>query len=101
MTATPNTWKASKLSDSVLSNLAKIVADVAVFCEFTEADLLDEDTAIGLVEQLSWRLSELSDEEKDAVSTHLQSLSYTYSDSKRVDFVRALPASLGLENNQV
>jgi hypothetical protein len=89
------------LSDSIFLNLAKIVADVAVFCEFTDAEILDEDTAIGVMEQLSWRLSELGSEDKRAVATHLESLSYTCSDIKRIDFVRALPASLGLKDNQV
>lgn len=78
--------------------LATIVADVALFCEFTSEDLLDEDAAIEMMEQLSSRLNALEDSDKANLASQFESLSGACSNGKHTEFIRGLPASLGISD---
>lgn len=77
-------------------SFASVVADIAVFCEFTDADQLDEDTAVGMMEQLAFRLGDLNDADKADLAAQLERLSFEYSEKKIADFVRGLPEAFGL-----
>lgn len=77
-------------------SFASVVADIAVFCEFTDADQLGEDTAVGMMEQLAFRLGDLNDADKADLAAQLERLSFEYSEKKIADFVRGLPEALGL-----
>lgn len=76
--------------------LAKIVADIAIFCEFTSDDLLNEDTAVEMLEQLAFRLKDLGTVDKADIAAQFERLSFDYPDEKIADFVRGLPESLGI-----
>lgn len=76
--------------------LAKIVVDIAIFCEFTNDDLLNEDTAVEMLEQLAFRLKELDTVDKADITAQLERLSLDYPREKIADFVRGLPESLGI-----
>jgi hypothetical protein len=84
------------MKSDVYESFASVVADVAVFCEFTDADLLNEDTAVGMMEQLAFRLGDLDDADKANLAAQLERLSVEYRDGKNADFVRGLPEALGL-----
>jgi hypothetical protein len=76
--------------------LAKIVVDIAIFCEFTNDDLLSEDTAVEMLEQLAFRLKELDIVDKADITAQFERLSLDYPQEKIADFVRGLPESLGI-----
>ena len=84
------------MTTDAYASFAGIVADIAVFCEFSNADLLNEDTAVEIMEQLAFRLGGLDREDKANLAAQLQRLSFEYSEEKNADFVRALPEALGL-----
>ena len=76
--------------------LAKIVVDIAIFCEFTNDDLLNEDTAVEMLEQLAFRLKELDTVDKADITAQFERLNLDYPQEKIADFVRGLPESLGI-----
>jgi hypothetical protein len=76
--------------------LAKIVIDIAIFCEFTNDDLLNEDTAVEMLQQLAFRLKELDTVDKADITAQFERLSLDYPQEKIADFVRGLPESLGI-----
>lgn len=76
--------------------LAKIVADIAIFCEFTNDDLLNEDTAVEMLDQLAFRLKDLDTVGKADIAAQFERLSFDYHEEKIADFVRGLPESLGI-----
>lgn len=76
--------------------LAKIVVDIAIFCEFTNDDLLNEDTAVEVLEQLAFRLKDLDTVEKADIADQFERLSLDYPQEKIADFVRGLSESLGI-----
>ena len=84
------------MTTNVYASFASVVADIAVFCEFTNADLLNEDTAVGMMEQLAFRLGDLNDADKANLAAQLERLSFDYSEKRNADFVRGLPEALGL-----
>lgn len=84
------------MTSNVYAGFASVVADIAVFCEFTNAHLLNEDTAVEMMEQLTFRLCDLSDADKANLTVQLERLSVEYSEKNKADFVRGLPEALGL-----
>jgi hypothetical protein len=75
---------------------AKIVADIAIFCEFTNDDLLNEDTAVEMLEELAFRLKDLGTVDKAHIAAQFEQLSFDYPEEKIADYVRGLPESLGI-----
>ncbi len=84
------------MKESIALNLAKIVLDVCMFCEFTDAELLDEDLAVEMMEQLAGRLHDLNETDKAALVAQFERLSLSYDESEKAEFARGLPDSLGL-----
>ncbi len=84
------------MNNSIESVLTKIVADIAIFCEFTGPDLLNEDAAVGMLEQLSAHLNDLDDQDKFRLKSHFKLLSSSRPDVKHAQFIGSLPESLGL-----
>lgn len=75
--------------------LAKIIADLAIFLEFTSPDLLDPDCAIEAMEIISAELQFLNHEDKVNIADIFKTLSKDYKDEKS-EYVRNLPESLGI-----
>lgn len=75
--------------------LVKVIADLAVFLEFTSEDLLNPDIAIEAMEQMAAELQLLDEKDKlELVKTfHLLSKEYN---GNLGEYVRELPESLGL-----
>jgi hypothetical protein len=75
--------------------LVKVIADFAIFLEFTDQELLNPDEAVAALERAAVELKLLSDEERKRICTILTELSSEYKDGK-AEFVKSLPESLGL-----
>ncbi|MDA8480886.1 hypothetical protein NNO04_19570 [Citrobacter sp. Awk 4] len=80
---------------SSTTKLVKIIADIAIFLEFTDEEQLDPDLAIEMMEQMAAELQLLSDDDRKNISQLFQSISSEYSEEK-CNFVKELPESLGL-----
>lgn len=75
--------------------LVKIIADLAIFLEFTDEDQLDPDAAVAALEQVASELQSLGAEERKRISAIFTGLSSGYAND-RADYVRSLPENLGL-----
>ncbi|WP_436857394.1 hypothetical protein [Citrobacter tructae] len=75
--------------------LIKIIADLAIFLEFTSPDLLDTDCSIEAMESIAAELQSLNHEDRDNIADLFNTLSKQYVGDKS-DFVRNLPESLGI-----
>lgn len=75
--------------------LVKVIADLAVFLEFTNEDLLDPDAAIEAMEQIAADLQLLDEKDRSELSKMFHTLSKEYKGDKS-EYVKGLPESLGL-----
>jgi hypothetical protein len=66
------------LSKNSEVKLAKIVADLAIFLEFTSEELLDPDAAVEAMEQIAAELQLLGDEERNNLAKIFIDLSNGY-----------------------
>ena len=85
------------MSEPFNKNLIKSLADLAVFLEFTSEDFLDADIAVGAMEQLAMELQRMTKEDQRTLAQQLRELDAEYQDEEKVQFVKNLPSSLGLE----
>lgn len=85
------------MNPAMNKHLAKAIADLAIFLEFTDANLLNEDAAVGAMEQLAAELQLMDAFDRSKLSEHLKTLAATYSEPSVSKFVEMLPVSLGLE----
>lgn len=83
------------MSKSSEVKLAKVVADLAIFLEFTGEELLDPDSAVEAMEQIAVELQSLDDKERENLTGIFIELSNAYEGDKSV-YVRGLPEFLGL-----
>lgn len=77
-------------------HMVKAIVDLAVFLEFTDSSLLDEDASIKAMEQLASELCLLDDHDRIELSRQIRDLAATYGDSAHGKFVAELPKNLGL-----
>lgn len=77
------------------TRLVKIIADLAIFLEFTDEEQLDPDLAMEMMEQMAVELQLLNDDDRINIIQLFQSISSEYS-GERGNFVKELPESLGL-----
>lgn len=75
--------------------LIKIIADLAIFLEFTSEDRLDADTAVEMMEQMAAELQLLDAEDRQDIAKDFLVISEEYTGDKS-EFVKELPESLGL-----
>lgn len=75
--------------------LVKVIADLAIFLEFTSEEQLDPDAAVNAMEQIAAELQLLNDQEKENLVNIFIELSNEYKGDKS-GYVRELPESLGL-----
>lgn len=74
--------------------LAKVIADMAIFLEFSDESVVDGDAAIEVMEQIDAQLQLASDSTKSALMLSFESIAEDYGD--RADFVRSLSDVFGL-----
>lgn len=75
--------------------MVKAIVDMAIFLEYTNSELLDEDAAIGALEQLAAELQLMSHDDQQALSRQIIALAEDYEPKQR-QFVAELPGMLGL-----
>lgn len=75
--------------------LVKIIADLAVFLEFTDEALLDPDLAVQALEQVAAGLQLMDNHQRNEIANTLKDLSKQYTGDKE-EYIRSLPESLGL-----
>ena len=84
------------MKEKVNVTFVKIIADFSIFLEFSNDDVLNEDIAIEMMEQLASRLQSLSEDERSSLTEQFHELSLSYTDNDKADFVRDLPESFGI-----
>lgn len=75
--------------------LVKVIADLAVFLEFTNEDLLDPDLAVEALEQMASELQLMDVQDRNDLANIFRSISKEYTGDKS-EYVRELPESLGI-----
>lgn len=78
-----------------LTHLVKVIADMAIFLEFTDEDSLCPDAAVGMMEHIAAELQLLTDAEQSRVIKSFAEIAKAYRGDE-ADFVKALPDTLGL-----
>ncbi|MCP1575798.1 hypothetical protein J2S30_004177 [Herbaspirillum rubrisubalbicans] len=85
------------MSNAINVHLVRVIADLALFLEFTNEELLDSDTSVGAMERMAAELRLMDDGDRRSLSDQLKSLSSKYEAERQAQFVKTLPESLGLE----
>lgn len=75
--------------------LVKIIANLAIFLEFTDEGQLDPDLAVGMMEQMAAELQSLNDYDRNDITKIFQDISREYTGDK-CEFVKELPEFFGL-----
>jgi len=85
------------MSTKFENHLVKAVVDLAIFLEFTDDGLIDQDSAINAMEQLAAEMQMISKDDQDKLTQHIISIAASYEDLKIKQFIIELPNSLGLQ----
>ena len=80
----------------MINEIARAVANVAIFMEYSSPDILDENAAIQAMEQLAGDLKTLDAASLRALSASFRSIAPSYDGEIRI-FVEELPNAFGLE----
>lgn len=75
-------------------NLAKAIVDIAVFLEFSDADVVNEDSAVAMLEKIASDLQCMERAEQESLALNFTELAGQYGD--RREFVERLSNTLGL-----
>lgn len=82
------------MSSNQNEHMVKVIVDFAIFLEFTNSRLLDEDSAVRAMEQLASELQLINANARHTLSTKIAVLAHSYSAIR--EFVAELPKKLGL-----
>jgi hypothetical protein len=77
-------------------NLAKAIANIAIFLEFSNEDLINEDASVEAMEQLAADLQAMDDPSRAALSKAFKEIAGSY-DGESAAFVAELPEAFGIE----
>ena len=86
------------MSIFVNKHVVKVLADLAIFLEFTNEDLLNQDVAIEMMEQMAAELRLTNQEERLSLSKTFDEVSNEFTNSLHKDFVKNLCNSLGIND---
>jgi hypothetical protein len=75
--------------------MARAIANIAIFLEFSSEDILDEDSSIQALEQLSGDLQAIDSRSRRELSDGLRFIASSYEGEAR-KFVEDLPDALGI-----
>jgi len=85
------------MNNSFSKEIAKAIANIAIFLEYAEEDVLDPDAAIQVMEQFASDLKNVNDSDRSTLVQSLREVSLEYGDASRREFVFGLPEALGLD----
>ncbi|KTR90895.1 hypothetical protein [Pantoea dispersa] len=77
------------------ARLVKIIADMAIFLEFSDEESLDPDIAVGMMESIAAELQLISLDDKKKVANTFYLVSKVYQGDRAV-YIKQLSESLGL-----
>lgn len=80
---------------SINSHMVKVIVDIAVFLEYTNSDLLDEDVAVEAMEQIAGELQQMSESDQRKLANQIVEYSVSYTQPQS-DFVKGLPEAMGI-----
>lgn len=83
------------MSKNSSAKLVKIIANLAIFLEFTDEGKLDPDLAVKMMEQMAAELQSLNDDDRKNITKMFQDISREYTGDK-CEFIKELPESFGL-----
>ena len=75
-------------------HIAKVIVDVAVFLEFSDADVVNEDSAVAMLEQIASELQCMENTEQESLALQFKELASQYGDKRA--FVESLSDTHGL-----
>ena len=78
-----------------LTHLVKVIADMAIFLEFTDDHSLCPDAAVEMLEHIAAELQLLTDDEKGSIIDSFAEIAKAYRGNES-DFVKDLPDTFGL-----
>jgi hypothetical protein len=76
-------------------HLVKVIADIAIFCEYSDDSTIDPDSAVALMERLASELQLMDETKQLAFVATLGDVAANYKGDK-ADFINGLGAALGL-----
>ncbi|MBN8501853.1 MAG: hypothetical protein J0M19_11945 [Sphingomonadales bacterium] len=76
--------------------IARAIANIAIFLEFSSDAVINEDASVEAMEQLAADLQSLNERERANLAASLKALAPSYGGDYS-DFVLSLPDSFGLE----
>lgn len=77
------------------ARLVKVIADMAIFLEFSDEGSLDPDIAVGMMESIAAELQLLSLDDKKKVANAFELVSNEYQGDRAI-YIKKIPESLGL-----
>lgn len=77
-------------------NMARAIANVAIFLEFSNEELIKEDASVEAMEQLAADLQAMDRPARIALSKALKEIAGSY-DAESAQFVAELPEAFGIE----
>ncbi|WP_333855098.1 hypothetical protein [Leclercia sp.] len=80
---------------NLLTHLVKVIADMAIFLEFSDEHSLNPDAAVEMLEHIAAELQLLTEDEKGSIISAFAEIAKAYQGDES-DFVKALPDTLGL-----
>ncbi|MGC6388437.1 hypothetical protein ACMV8I_12355 [Ewingella sp. S1.OA.A_B6] len=80
--------------------LVQIIANLAIFLEFTDEGQLDPDLAVEMMEQMASELQSLNDDDRNNITKIFQDISREYTGDK-CEFIKKLPESFGLIQTEI
>lgn len=83
------------MSKNSHAGLVRIIANIAIFLEFTSEEPLDPDAAVEMMEQISAELQLFGVEDRKDIIKLFNDISKEY-EGRESEFVKELPNSLGL-----
>ncbi|MFB7379160.1 hypothetical protein ACFC6U_33345 [Kitasatospora purpeofusca] len=87
-------------TDPLVPVLAGLVVDIVRFLDNCEDDEVDPDSAVRVMESVSWVLTRLPDGQRDRFLTVLADLATAETDPRRREFLDGFPFACGLGDEQ-
>ncbi|WP_341793040.1 MULTISPECIES: hypothetical protein [unclassified Rickettsia] len=77
------------------SHLIKIILDIAIFLEFSNEDIINDDSAIQMMESIAYELQKMEESHKNDFIKKINELANEYKDEQKV-FVQTFAYNCGL-----
>mgnify|MGYP001025914437 CR=1 FL=1 len=81
---------------SQLTQLVRIIADIAIALEFTDETLINPDVAIEMQENIAVTLQYLDQADREEIAVAFENISILY-EGEVADYIRSLPANYGIK----